>query len=73
MEDGEDRVAGPSQYTYLQIQVHKRVLNIADGCQLWEEKSEEFSQSTVDIKRAIEEQEFKSRKHLLEILHKPGI
>ena len=73
MEDGEDRVAGPSQYTYLQIQVHKRVLNIADGCRLWEEKSEGLSQSTVDIKRAIEEQEFKSRKHLLEILHKPGI
>ena len=67
MEDGEDRVAGPSQYTYLQIQVHKRVLNIANGCWLWEEKSEELSQSTV------EEQEFKSRKHLLEILHKPGI
>ena len=41
MEDGEDRVAGPSQYTYLQIQVHKQVLNTANGCQLWEEKSEE--------------------------------
>ena len=63
MEDGEDRVAGPSQYTYLQIQVHKWVLNIADGCQLGEEKSEGLSQFTVDIKRAIEEQEFKSRKH----------
>ena len=37
------------------------------------EKKKRRSQSTIDAKRVTEEPEFKSRKHVLEILHKPGI
>ena len=33
-EGREDSVAGPSQHTYLQSQVHKRLLNEADSRQL---------------------------------------
>ena len=32
MEDGENSATGPSQRTYLRSEVHKRVLNAADGC-----------------------------------------
>ena len=33
-KDGECSAAGPSQCTYLRSQVHKRVLNVADGWRL---------------------------------------
>ena len=53
-EDGEDSAAGPSQCTYLRSQVHKRVLNAAEGWRLREKK--QISQPTVEAKRATEEQ-----------------
>ena len=71
MEDGEGSAAGPSRRMYLQSQVHKRVLNAADGWRLRDKKAER-SQHTVEANRAMEiKKEFKSSKH--EILHKPVI
>ena len=46
-DDGEDSATGPSQRTYLRSEVHKRVLNAADGCRLWEKKKQR-SQPTVE-------------------------
>ena len=70
-EDGEGSAAGPSRRMYLQSQVHKRVLNAADGWRLRDKKAER-SQHTVEANRAMEiKKEFKSSKH--KILHKPVI
>ena len=72
MEDREDNMAGLLQCTHLQSQVHKWVLNAANGWWLWEKKKQR-SHPTVEAKRVTEEKEFNSRKHVLEILQKPGI
>ena len=42
-EDGEGGAAGPLRCMYLWSQVHKRVLNAADGWRLRDQKSKEVS------------------------------
>ena len=68
-EDGEDSTAGPSQRTYLAESnaeasaEHSRwLVTLA--------KKKKRGQSTIEAKN---KKEFNSRKHVLEILHKPGI
>ena len=70
-EDGEDSTAGPSQRTYLAESnaeasaEHSRWL-----VTLTKKKKKKRGQSTIEAKN---KKEFNSRKHVLEILHKPGI
>ena len=70
--DGEDSAAGPLQRTYFAESNAKTSAERSRQLPTLRKKKQR-SQSTVDAKRATEEQEFKSRKHVLDILHKPGI
>ena len=72
MEDREDSAAGPLQRTYL---AESSAETSAERCRLLATVTKRKAKRsvTVEAKRAKREEEFKSRKHVLENLHKPGI
>ena len=72
-EDGEDSAAGLSQRTYLAESSAEVSAEHSRRLATPTKKKKQRGQSTVEAKRARREQEFNSRKHVLEILHKPGI
>ena len=74
MEDGEDSAAGPLQCTYL---AESSAETSAEGNQrlaTLRKRKQRCRSTVVETKRARREQERVQKcKHVLEILHKPGI